>query len=126
MSTVTEVANRLVELCRQANYSGAVDELYASNVLSIESAGAPAERVEGIEGVREKGKQFAEMLEEHHGVEVSDPIVADNFFSVNMTLDVTMKGSGRSKMEEIAVYEVKDGKVVKEQFFYTPPPSPNE
>ena len=35
MSTVTEVANRLVELCRQANYSGAVDESYASNVLTL-------------------------------------------------------------------------------------------
>jgi hypothetical protein len=31
---------------------------------------------------------------------------------------VTMKGSGRMKMDEIALYEVKDGKIVKEQFFY--------
>jgi hypothetical protein len=35
-----------------------------------------------------------------------------------MGMDVTMKGQGRSKMDEIAVYEVKDGKIVKEQFFY--------
>jgi hypothetical protein len=25
---------------------------------------------------------------------------------------------GRSTMEELCVYEVKDGKIVKEQFFY--------
>jgi hypothetical protein len=31
---------------------------------------------------------------------------------------VTVKGQGRMKMDEIAVYEVKDGKIVKEQFFY--------
>ena len=30
----------------------------------------------------------------------------------------TYKGMGRQKMDEIAVYEVKDGKIVKEQFFY--------
>ena len=121
MSTVTEVANRLVELCRLANYSGAQDELYASNVVSIEPPGAPSgERVEGIEGVREKGKKFAEMLEEHHGVEVSDPVVGDRFFSVNMIIDVTMKGMGRTQMEEVAVYEVQDGKIVMERFFYTP------
>jgi hypothetical protein len=29
-----------------------------------------------------------------------------------------MKGMGRVKMDEIAVYEVKDGKIVKEQFFF--------
>jgi hypothetical protein len=35
-----------------------------------------------------------------------------------MGMDCTMKGMGRQKLEEIAVYEVKDGKIVKEQFFY--------
>jgi limonene-1,2-epoxide hydrolase len=35
-----------------------------------------------------------------------------------MGMDVTMKGAGRINMEEIAVYEVKDGKIVKEQFFF--------
>jgi hypothetical protein len=29
-----------------------------------------------------------------------------------------MKGMGRMKMDEIVVYEVKDGKIVQEQFFY--------
>ena len=35
-----------------------------------------------------------------------------------MTLDATSKSMGRMKMDEIAVYEVKNGKIVKEQFFY--------
>jgi hypothetical protein len=35
-----------------------------------------------------------------------------------MGMDVTMKGQDRAKMDEIVVYEVKDGKIVKEQFFY--------
>jgi hypothetical protein len=29
-----------------------------------------------------------------------------------------MKGVGRVPMEELAVYEVKDGKIIQEQFFY--------
>jgi ketosteroid isomerase-like protein len=34
-------------------------------------------------------------------------------------MHTTHKPSGqRSKMSELAVYEVKDGKIVKEQFFY--------
>jgi hypothetical protein len=35
-----------------------------------------------------------------------------------MSFDATFKGGGRTKMDEICVYEVKDGKIVKEQFFY--------
>jgi hypothetical protein len=35
-----------------------------------------------------------------------------------MGMDETFKGMGRNKMDEIAVYEVRDGKIVKEQFFY--------
>jgi len=45
-------------------------------------------------------------------------VVGGNFFSVAMGMDVTMKGAGRVKMDEIAVCEVKDGKIVSEQFFY--------
>jgi len=33
-------------------------------------------------------------------------------------LDATMKGMGRMKLEEICVFEVKDGKIISEQFFY--------
>jgi hypothetical protein len=29
-----------------------------------------------------------------------------------------MKGMGRIKLDEIAVYQVKDGKIVMEQFFF--------
>jgi hypothetical protein len=32
-------------------------------------------------------------------------------------MEVT-KGAGRVKMDEVAVYEVRDGKIVKEQFFF--------
>ena len=46
------------------------------------------------------------------------PLLAAIFFSLAMGMDVTMKGAGRMKMDEIAVYEVREGKIVKEQFFY--------
>jgi limonene-1,2-epoxide hydrolase len=35
-----------------------------------------------------------------------------------MGMDVTIKGQGRMKMDEVAVYEVKDGKIVLEHFFF--------
>ncbi len=119
--TTQEIANRLVELCRQGQYEAAQTELYADNAISIESPGNPGpERVESLEAIIQKGKQFQEMTEEFYGGSVSDPVVADNFFSCAMMIDSKMKGMPRMKMEEICLYEVKDGKIVREQFFYTP------
>jgi hypothetical protein len=31
---------------------------------------------------------------------------------------VTFKGAGRRMLEEICVYEVNDGKIVREQFYF--------
>lgn len=116
--TTQEVANRLVELCRQGAYDQALSELYSSEAESLEPAGSPMPYVKGMAGLIEKGKAFNEMVEQWHGGSVSDPIVAGNFFSVTMMMDVTLKGKGREEMDEVCVYEVKDGKVVKEQFFF--------
>ena len=116
--TTKQVADRLVELCRKGEIFTAQGELYSDSILSLEPAYAQVPRAEGIKAVSEKGKQFASMIEATHGGSISEPTVHGNFFSLGWTLDVTMKGIGRTMMDEICVYEVKDGKIVFEQFFY--------
>lgn len=118
--TTKEVANKLVEYCRTGKWEDAYTELYSPNAVSIEMEGAqgfPA-RVEGMEAIKVKGEQWQNMLEEFHGMEVSDPVVAGDHFSCSMVMDVKLKGRERAKDEEIALYRVKDGKIVSEQFFY--------
>ena len=117
--TTTEVAARFDELAKEGNWDKIQDELFADNAESIEPPTSPGlQSVKGLAAIKEKGKQFNEMVEEMHDGYSTDPIVAGNHFSVAMGLDATMKGMGRTRMDEIAVYEVKDGKIVKEQFFY--------
>jgi len=117
--TTQDVANRFNELAGSGQWDQIQNELFADNAVSIEPANSPGmQSVEGLDAIREKGKQFGEMVEEMHGGYSKDPQVAGNHFAVAMGMDVTMKGQGRMKMDEIAVYEVKDGKIVKEQFFY--------
>ena len=117
--TTQEVADHLYELLNGGKWDQAQEELFADNAVSIEpqqSEGLPS--VNGLEAIKKKGQMWQEMVEETHGGYVSKPLVAGNHFAVGMGMDVTMKGKGRSKMDEIAVYEVKDGKIVKEQFFF--------
>lgn len=116
--TTQEIANRLIELCRKGDYATAYSELYSPDCVSIEPKGTPLEICNGLEEMAEKGKVWNEMMEEFHGSSIGEPIVADNHFCLPMMIDATFKETGREKMNELCVYQVKDGKIVKEQFFY--------
>ncbi|MEO8067253.1 MAG: nuclear transport factor 2 family protein [Flavobacteriales bacterium] len=117
--TIQEVAHRLVELCRAGKNPDAIKELYASNVVSIEPAGGTGpERTEGFDNVLNKTLGWLSNVEEFHGAVIGDPIVAGNHFAVSEKVDVTMKGMGRFTMDEIAVFEVTNGKITKDRFFY--------
>ncbi|GFZ87140.1 nuclear transport factor 2 family protein [Dyella caseinilytica] len=115
------VAKRLVTLCREGKYEEAQQELYAKDAISLEPqemADGPLGNVKGLKAILEKGHQFMESVEQIHKNEVSDPVVADGWFSVAMHIDATMKGRGRTDMREICVYHVKNDRIVQEQFFY--------
>jgi hypothetical protein len=118
--TTPEVAARLVELCRQSDYHTAHAELYADDAKSVEPDFAPKPVSQGREALKAKG-EFWESSFDEHGSKISDPVIAGDFFSISVEVDVTDKKSGaRFTMQEIAVYQVKDGKIVLEQFFYPP------
>jgi len=124
--TTKQVADRLVALCREGSFASAIDELYAPDIVSIEPPGSNApERLEGLENVKQKTVQFDAMVEAHHGITVSDPVIAEDHFAISMVMDCTFKGMGRTTMSEVCVYRVKDGKVVWEQFCFSPMPSQN-
>lgn len=117
MST-TEVAKRLTELCRTGQILQAQEELFSDDVSSIEPANSMSKSANGKKAVAQKGAEFASMIEQRHGGTFSDPVISGNFFSAAMSLDATIKGKGRMTLDEICVYEVKDGKIILEQFFF--------
>jgi hypothetical protein len=117
--SIQEVAERFHVLAQSGNWNQIQDEMFAENAVSIEPPGSPGlQSVEGLAAIKEKGKKFGEMVEEMHDGYANEPQVAGRYFACAMGMDVTLKGMGRMKMDEIALYEVKDGKIVKEQFFY--------
>lgn len=117
--TTQDVANRFSQLAKENRWDLILDELYSSEAVSIEPSHASMlPNAEGIAAIKQKGESFNAMIEEMHGGWCSEPVVGGNHFSVAMGMDVTMKGAGRIPMDEVCVYEVKEGKIVKEQFFY--------
>jgi hypothetical protein len=117
--TTQDVANRFHELAQTGQWQQIQDELFADDAVSIEPEHSQGLRTaKGMDAIRQKGLQFGEMVEEMHGGYSNQPQVAGNHFAVIMGMDVTMKGQGRMKVDEVCIYEVKNGKIVKEQFFY--------
>ena len=117
--TIQEIANRLVELCRKGEFETAQKELFAEDVISIEPYATPefGKETKGLPAILDKGRKFGSMVEQMHGLTVSDPIVATNSFACTMRMDITMKGKDRMDMTELCVYQLKDGKIVSEEFF---------
>ena len=117
--TTQEIANRLVELCRKGDFETAQKDLFADDAMSIEAYATPAfeKETKGKDAIKEKGEKWNSMVKEMHGITVSDPLVASNSFCCTMRMDVTLKEGGPMDMTELCVYEVKDGKIVSEQFF---------
>jgi hypothetical protein len=120
--TTQEVANRYMELEKQGKHGEIKAELYSNDVVCIEPEHAVAMGMQtvtiGLEAGLAKGKKLAENIEEIHSGYHTEPVVVGNFFSMAMGFDATYKIGGRRKFDEIAVFEVKDGKIIKEQFFY--------
>src|SRR5688572_3623193 len=117
--TTKEIADQLVTYCRKADWEGAHKNLYAQNAKSIEPSETPdfPKNTEGLDAIRKKGKKFDSMVEKMHSIEVSEPVVAGNAIAFKMEMDMSMKDKGRMKYPELCVYQVKDGKIVSEEFF---------
>ena len=117
--TTQEIATRFYELAQKGSWNQIQDELFSKDAKSIEPPHAQGlQTVTGLDKIREKGKQWEAKIQEVHGGYCNEPQVGGNFFTCAMGVDLTMKGQSRSKMDEVAIYETKDGKIVSEQFFY--------
>ncbi len=120
--TTQETAARYQELASQRKFIDIQENLYHEDVVCQEpekaaSMGMPV-FTNGLEAVKAKGIARRATIETVHSYTCSEPLVAGEFFSVVLKQEVKFKGKPRIALEEIGVFHVRDGKIVKEQFFY--------
>ncbi|MEO8770901.1 MAG: SnoaL-like domain-containing protein [Ferruginibacter sp.] len=122
MMTTHDVANRYCELAKQNKWPQILDELCSEDLMNKEPEHVSARGIEpvtkSLEAVKAKGIKNREMIEEIHSQRCSLPLVAGNFFTVTLSREVTFKGMPRMLKDEIGIFEVKNGKIIVEQFFY--------
>ena len=117
--TTKEVASRFNELAKEEKWFEIQDELFSDNVRSIDPQDSSYFKyADGKAAVRKKGEEFVKKVETAHRRYTSEPIVAGNHFAVAREVDITVQGFGRIQINEVMLYEVKDGEIISEQFFY--------
>ncbi|ANI87958.1 hypothetical protein A9P82_00670 [Arachidicoccus ginsenosidimutans] len=117
--TVQQVAARFNELAKEEKWFDIQDELFAENVKSIDPENSPyLGYAEGKANVRKKGEDWVKRITAGHHFHTTEPVMAGNYFAVGREMDFTVDGFGRIQINEIMLYEVKDGKIISEQFFY--------
>jgi ketosteroid isomerase-like protein len=119
--TNVEIGKKLVELCQQGKNQEATATLYAKDIVSVEAASGPNMPAEsrGLDAVNAKGKWWNDNHTVHSATTEGPYPHGSDKFAVKFSYDITNKPSSkRIKMEEIAVFTVKDGKIVREEFYY--------
>ena len=116
-----EKARELQEMLAQDQTWEAFDKFYAEDVVVIEKP--TGERREGKEAQRKAIEQWYGMVEEMHGGGIG-AITADEENGITTAetwMEVTFKGQGRAKMEEVAVQKWRGDQIIEESFYYHMP-----
>jgi ketosteroid isomerase-like protein len=116
--TTQELADDFVALLKQGRDHDAAKKYNAADIVSYEPMDGPMAEMRGNEALSKKAEWWV-TSHEVHGAEIEGPYVHGDTFAVRFAYDFTRKETGeRLKMDEVGLYEVKDGKVVSERFFY--------
>lgn len=117
-ATPMELGSQLVASFNQGKGDQWIAKVWSPSIESIEGVGVQM-GWRGVPAVVAKGEQW---MSEHtiHGASAEGPYVGATGFSVKLRMDVEVKATGeRRMMEEIGVYTVKNGKIIREEFMYS-------
>ncbi len=115
------IANKYVELCRQGRNDDALTTLFSDDAVSVEAFAPPGLQKEtnGKQAIRGKGDWWRSNHEVHSG-SISGPWPHGDRFIVGFQFEVTNKPSGqRMKLDEVGLFTIEHGKIVREEFFYS-------
>lgn len=120
--TTQDIAEKLLEHCRNHTELQGLDELYAPHAVSVEPMAPEGMDLvsRGVDAIKAKHDWWNSAFEVHD-VTMEGPYINGDRFSVIFEMDTTQKATGdRWKGKEIALYEVENGKIARETFMMMP------
>lgn len=119
--TAVDIGKELAALCMQGKNQEAIDRFYSPNIESVEPCAMPGmdQTQKGIQAIKGKNQWWVDNHQIHGGT-VDGPYPHGDRFILRFKYDVTPKHTGkRMTMDETGLYTVQNGKIMKEEFFYS-------
>jgi len=116
-ASALDIGQSLVAMFNEGKFKEIEDAYWSNDVASVEGYGVNM-AWHGRAKVEEKNSGW---MADHiiHGASAQGPYVGATGFAVKFQMDVETKSTGqRQVMEEVGVYDVRDGKIVREEFMY--------
>jgi hypothetical protein len=118
------LARKIVKITQGPAFGAAeIQALYNPDCVSIEASGATAQGYAGLEGKMKGWEQMTSAM-------VSTPRnvwTGRNTICIEWDATVSMRDGRTVKLREVAVHEIKNGKIQSERYYYNPmdlaPPS---
>ncbi|MGF1553942.1 MAG: SnoaL-like domain-containing protein [Paracoccaceae bacterium] len=116
IETTAAVAEAFTALLREGRDHEAGERFWAEDVVSLEPMEGEMARLEGPTAIRRK-HDWWEANFTVHAARIDGPFVHGEQFALRFEVDVTGPDGTRAEMREIALYTVREGRVVEERFF---------
>ncbi len=117
-----EIGNELVAGCREGRESENLDKLYAQDAVSVEAMdmGGQGRETKGLDGIKGKHQWWDSTMEMIDGkIDGPYPHGQDRFAVIFGGKAKNKENGEIMEIDEVAVYHVDGGKIVREEFFYT-------
>ena len=118
--TPGEIGRGLCEMINQGVGEREIwDRYWHPGVVSIEGEGVSL-AWNGRKAMQAKGEEWMR-THKVHGVSADGPFVGASGFAIRFRMDVEDTSAGqRQIMDEVGVYTIQNGKIVREEFMYGP------
>ena len=116
-----DIAAALVDGCRTGREGENLDKLYAPDAVSVEAADFSGDGREtaGLDRIKAKHDWWNANYDVHEATAEGPFLHGSDRFAVIFGIDATLKSTGeRTRMREVGVYHVADGRIVREEFYY--------
>ncbi|MEO0338731.1 MAG: nuclear transport factor 2 family protein [Bacteroidota bacterium] len=117
--TTPQIANRLVELLRQGEFETIYDELFhPEKVKNIDPQSPHFPEVIGVQAIKEKDEMMMQNIAAIKGMQVGEAITSKDHIALPYQISLDLKDGSSMELDEIIVYQVEEGKIILERFFY--------
>lgn len=116
-SGLEALARKIVKMSQGATFGAAeIRELYAPDAVSVEASGATST---GYAGLEEKMKGWEQMTSSMVA-NARNVWTGKNTICIEWDSTVTTRDGRTVKLVEVAVHEIKNGKIQSERYYYNP------